>query len=77
MNILNYKSYQGSIEQDQDRKIYRGHVMFISDLVTYEAASTDELVREFEAAIDDYLVTCAELGRAPQRPSAFPHQNFA
>lgn len=68
MDILQYKNYEGSAIIDTERMVCKGKILFIKDLVTYEAASPKALQREFEAAVDDYLATCAELGREPQKP---------
>lgn len=68
MDILKYKDYEGTAELDMSRGVCRGKVLFIDDLVTYEAAHPGELQREFEAAVDDYEVTCREVGKLPQRP---------
>lgn len=68
MDILKYKDYEGTAELDMARQVCRGKILFIDDLVTYEAASPAELEREFEAAVDDYIDTCATLGREPQKP---------
>jgi len=66
--ILKYNGYEGSTEIDMDRGVCRGRVLFISDLVTYEAETPKALQKEFEAAVDDYVETCVELGREPQKP---------
>lgn len=68
MDILKYKEYEGTAELDMTRGVCRGKLLFIDDLVTYEAASPAELQREFEAAVDDYIETCATLGKEPQKP---------
>lgn len=68
MNILKYKDYEGTAEIDMDRQVCRGKILFINDLVTYEAESPKELQKEFEAAVDDYIETCAMLGRDAQKP---------
>jgi predicted HicB family RNase H-like nuclease len=68
MDILSYKGYEGTAEIDMDRGVCRGKVLFISDLITYEAGTPKELKQEFETAVDDYLATCTELGREPKRP---------
>lgn len=68
MNILQYKGYEGTAEIDVDRRVCCGKVLFVNDLVTYEADSPADLQREFEAAVEDYLDTCRELGREPTRP---------
>lgn len=68
MNILKHKDYEGTAELDMTRGVCRGKVLFIDDLVTYESAFPAELQKEFEAAVDDYLETCAMLGKEPLRP---------
>ena len=68
MDILKYKDYEGTAELDISRCICRGKILFITDLVTYEAASPADLQKEFEAAVDDYFETCVSLNREPQKP---------
>lgn len=67
MDILKYKDYEGTAELDMARFVCRGKILFIDDLVTYEASSPAELQKEFEAAVDDYVDTCALLGREPKK----------
>ena len=68
MELLKYKGYEGSVEVDMIRMVCRGKILFINDLITYEADSPAKLQHEFEEAIVDYLTTCKELGREPQKP---------
>ena len=68
MNILKYKDFEGTAEVDVGRGVCRGKLLFIDDLVTYEADSPKRLQAEFEAAVDDYLQTCEQVGKDPQRP---------
>ena len=68
MDILKYKDYEGTAELDVSRGICRGKILFIDDLVTYESKIPAKLQKEFEAAVDDYLVACAAVGKEPQRP---------
>lgn len=68
MDILKFNGYEGTAELDMDRRVCRGKILFIDDLVTYESASPGDLQGEFEAAVEDYIETCAQLGRAPQVP---------
>jgi predicted HicB family RNase H-like nuclease len=70
MDVLSSKGYEGSIERDRERGLFRGKLLLVSDLVTYQAATVSELQKEFEAAVDDYLETCRTLGRAAQEPRA-------
>ena len=68
MDLLKYKDYEGTAELDMTRRVCRGRILFIDDVVTYEAASPEFLQQEFEAAVDDYLQTCVRVGKEPQRP---------
>lgn len=68
MDTLKHKDYEGTAELDAARGVYRGRVLFINDLVTYESSSLPDLQKEFELAVDDYLETCARLGREPRTP---------
>ncbi|MBP6216295.1 MAG: type II toxin-antitoxin system HicB family antitoxin [Luteimonas sp.] len=70
MNILEYKGYHGSVTPDMERGVLRGKLLFISDLVTYEADTLPGLRAEFEVAVDDYLATCEQLDRQPQQPAS-------
>lgn len=68
MDILTYKNFEGSAELDMANQVCHGKLLFIDDLVTYQADTPAGLQREFELAVDDYLETCREVGKEPQRP---------
>ena len=68
MDLLHYNGYEGTAELDMARRMCRGRILFIDDLVTYETKELDRLQQEFEVAVDDYLETCRKLGKEPQRP---------
>lgn len=68
MTQLRYKGFEGSAEIDVAREVCRGKILFIDDLVTYEARDVKGLRREFVSAVDDYLATCEQLGRVPNKP---------
>lgn len=63
--VFKYKTYRGSIEPDLENGVLYGKILFIADLVTYEADSLRELENEFKAAVDDYLETCRAIGKDP------------
>lgn len=63
-----YKGYEGTADMDMERQVCRGKILFIDDVVTYEADSPRGLQQEFEAAVDDYIETCALVGKEPQKP---------
>jgi len=68
VTTLEYKGYQGSAEFDLKTGVLFGKILFVTDLVTYEAETVPALENEFHLAVDDYLETCQQLGRNPQQP---------
>lgn len=68
MKTLKYKDYEGTCEIDAEDEICYGKLLFIDDLVTYEADTPRQLKHEFEAAVDDYIETCKELGIEAKKP---------
>lgn len=66
-NYLKHKNYLGSTEFDIENGILYGKILFINDIITYEGRTVDELTAAFIESVDDYLQTCEELGRDPQK----------
>lgn len=67
-NVLKYKGYTGSVNFDAEDKIFHGRVLGITDVLGFEGTSVEELERDFHEAIDDYLETCREIGKEPEKP---------
>ena len=67
-DTIEYKGYTGSVEYSAEDECLYGKLQNIRDLVNYEADSAKDLKLEFEAAVDDYLETCEELGKAADKP---------
>jgi predicted HicB family RNase H-like nuclease len=65
--LLNYRDYFGSAKFSLDDGILHGKIEFINDLVTYQSDSIPALEKSFHEAVDDYIETCATLGREPQK----------
>lgn len=68
MNVFRYKDFMGSIEANAEDKILHGKLLYITDLVTYEATTMTSLESEFKKAVNDYLDTCKQLHREPMKP---------
>jgi predicted HicB family RNase H-like nuclease len=66
-NILTYKEYIGSVSFSAEDDIFHGKIEAINDLVTFEGESVRELKKAFKDAVDDYLETCKELGKSPDK----------
>jgi len=68
MKVFHYKNFIGSIEADTATKCLYGKLLYINDLVTYEAITIEKLEVEFKKAVNDYLDTCEQLNREPMKP---------
>lgn len=68
MNSLSYAGYQARIDFDAEDEIFVGRIAGINDVVGFHADSVEELKAAFREAVDDYIRTCAEIGKAPQKP---------
>lgn len=68
MNAMNYKGYAARIEYSDEDGLFIGHIAGIRDVVGFHGESVKELRMAFAEAVDDYLETCAKLGRPPQKP---------
>jgi predicted HicB family RNase H-like nuclease len=66
-DILEYKSYYGSVQFSSEDEVFYGKLLGIDDLVTFEGGSVRELKKAFHEAVDDYLETCAEVGKDPDK----------
>ncbi len=67
-NTMDYKGYTGSVEFSPEDRLFFGKVLGIQALISYEGTSADELVEDFQGAVDDYLSLCAAQDIAPEKP---------
>lgn len=59
MGLLKYKGYTGSVDYSEEDNCLYGKVLEMSkDMITYEGQDVNELRKDFEGAIDDYLIVC-------------------
>lgn len=68
MEMFTYQGYQGSVETSIEDDVLHGKILFINDLITYEATTIKKLRQEFELAVDDYLKTCKQRNIEPNKP---------
>lgn len=66
-NTIEYNGYIGTIEYSQEDKCFFGKIDMINDLVTFEATNANDLEENFKNAVDEYIETCKQLGREPQK----------
>jgi predicted HicB family RNase H-like nuclease len=66
MSALRYKDYQGSATYEDGHLLIQ--ILHIDDFITTECDSASGAQAAFEELVDDYLETCAELGKTPSKP---------
>ena len=67
INTMSYKGYSARIEYDDDDGIFTGRVAGIRDGVGFHADTVASLREAFHEAVEDYLETCATIGKKPQK----------
>ncbi len=67
-NTLIYKGYSARIDFDAGDDIFFGKIAGIRDGVGFHADNVAELKIAFHEAVDDYVATCARIGKKPQKP---------
>ena len=66
-NTMTYKGYAARIDYDDEDGIFTGRIAGIRDTVGFHADTVADLRAAFHEAVDDYLDTCARIGKEPQR----------
>ena len=67
IDIPAYKGYSTRVEFDADDRLFFGRIAGIDDGVSFHADRVDGLVAAFREAVDDYLETCARIGKSPEK----------
>jgi predicted HicB family RNase H-like nuclease len=68
MNLLTYKDYTGTIEVSLEDGCLHGQILFISDIITYEGNTVEDIKTSFEDATDRYLAYCKITGNPADKP---------
>ena len=66
-NVMTYKGYQARVQFDADDGIFVGRIAGIDDNVGFHSDSVQGLVDAFQEAVEDYLETCAKIGKTPEK----------
>lgn len=67
MSKMIYKNYTARIDYDERDNFFVGRLLGIQDIVSFHAENVAELRQAFEEAVDDYLETCAAIGKHPEK----------
>ena len=64
---MTHLGYCARVEYDDEDGIFVGRIAGIRDGVGFHADSVAELREAFHDAVEDYLETCASIGKEPQK----------
>lgn len=67
MNIMTYKGLTARVEFDAQDEILVGRIAGINDVVGFHAEDAKGIVAAFHEAVDDYIATCKEVGKEPEK----------
>jgi predicted HicB family RNase H-like nuclease len=68
MKVMTYRGYAAHVAFDAEDEIFTGRIAGIPDVVGFHADTVADLKAAFHEAVDDYVATCARLGREPHKP---------
>ncbi|MEO1799632.1 MAG: type II toxin-antitoxin system HicB family antitoxin [Cyanobacteria bacterium J06629_2] len=54
-NLMKHKGYLGSVNYNDEDKIFYGRVEYIRSLISYEGHDVESLQNSFQEAVDDYI----------------------
>lgn len=67
-NIMKYKGYWAEIKYSDEDECFCGYIEGLKeDIISFEGESVKDLKRDFKNAIEDYLKTCKELNKEPEK----------
>jgi predicted HicB family RNase H-like nuclease len=70
MNVMAYNGYLARVEYDPRDNIFVGHVLGVSDRISFHGDTVAELAADFHQAVDHYLEDCAKTGRQPEKAAS-------
>lgn len=68
--MKDYKGYSAKITLDEERGIFYGEIAGITDVVTFQGRTPEDLARAFHESVDDYLEFCKERGEKADKPNS-------
>jgi len=67
MNTLSHKGFIGTFNYVEEDEILFGKIEGVTDLVTFQGTSIDEVKAAYIEAVEDYIFLCAEVGKEPMK----------
>ena len=67
-SVLKHGGYTARVEFSAEDRVFFGKLDDITDLVSFEGKTVEELESAFVEAVEDYLELCATAGKQPEKP---------
>jgi len=67
-NQLQHGPYTARVEYSAEDRVFFGKIDDITDLISFEGTTVEELERAFIEAVEDYRELCATTGKDPEKP---------
>ena len=67
-NIMRYKGYWSKVEYSDEDQLFFGTVCGIKDCIIFQGETVNELRKDFEESIDEYLEFCKTENKEPDKP---------
>jgi predicted HicB family RNase H-like nuclease len=66
-NVISHRGYHAEIRYDPSADAFHGRVLGMRDVISFYGRTPEELRREMEAAVEDYLEWCMADGVKPEK----------
>ncbi len=70
MNTMTHKGYTARVEFDERDEIFVGRVLGIRTMISFHGETVAGLRKEFETAVEDFLLEFKEKGVRPEKPAS-------
>jgi predicted HicB family RNase H-like nuclease len=67
-NTMRYRGHFARVEYDDEDRIFFGRLAGINDVVSFHGDTVADLKAAFHEIVDDYIETCAKIGKSPEKP---------
>ena len=68
MTVLTYNGFAAKVDFDPEDMILVGRLIGIKDSVGFHGDDGPSLIAAFHESVDDYVATCAKVGKTPEKP---------
>ena len=65
---MKYKGYTAVLKADEEQGILFGQVVGLRDVITFQAETVSQAIKEFHISVDTYLEFCRTRQQSPEKP---------